>query len=246
MALRLDEVSFALGSEVVDEYGRITGIVVSYISGVEGSIHAVEIKIVDRGLERVPGDRVRLKDGRLVVIPEWKYNALKVIEALDRAYRRKKALENISSQGEIPGDVIEGMRRRLTEEIKRLKVEADKAKAMIKERISAIEDESLHVESAIANLQMLYFSGEVSEKGYTQGMNNLRKLRQTLAEEKSDAKRTLDKLEKTIEVASAPTVAGKPKEREAKEREVEKPIEAPAKAPSSKDEGSLIVKIEEA
>lgn len=245
MALRLEQVAVAVGDEVIDEYGRITGVLVSFISGVEGYVQAIEVKIADRGLERVPGDRVKFKDGRLVIVPEWKYNALKVIEALDRAYRRRKALENIASQGDIPGDVIDGMKRKLTEEIKRLKVEAEKAKSMIKDRISQIEDENLHVASAIANLQMLYFSGEVSEKGYTQGMNNLRKLKRALADEKSDAKKTLDKLEKTLEAASAPTAVEKPSGKP-KEQVKHEPAPQAVRAPSKVDEGSLVVKIEEA
>lgn len=245
MTLKLDAIAGSVGGKVEDEYGRQIGTLVSVYSNVDGTVQAIEVKIVDRGIEKIPGDRVKIQDGRILVVPEWKYEALKAIESLDRAYRRRKAIESIASQSDIPGDVLDAMRRKLGEEIKRLKVEADKAKRRVKDRIAEIEDELLHVASAIANLQMLYFSGEVWERGYTQGMSHLRKLRESLTSEKEDAKKTLDKLEKTIEIASTPFTS------EAKKPQVQAPQPKPVKpagpavqAPSKQEEG-LVVKIEE-
>ena len=238
MTLKVENITNVVGSSLVDEYGRDIGTLVSVVSDVDGQIQYIEVKIVDRGIERIPGDRVKLRDGKLIVIPEWKYNAMKVIEGLDRAYRRRKALENIASSGDIPAEVVEAMKRKLSDEIKRLKIEADSVKKEVKNRIASIDDETIHIASAIANLQMLYFSGEVSERGYTQGMNHLRKLKETLSAEKSDAKSTLDRLEKTLEITSSPFTARSRQEK----KEIEKPpkvVEAPSR------EESLVIKIEE-
>ncbi len=202
MTLRLEDVAHSIGREVYDEYGRIIGVLTSFSSNVEGEVEYIEVKIADLTLKRIDGGRVKVRDGRLIAVPEWKHKATKIIAALDRAYRRRKALEGISS-GDIPAEVVESLKRKLDEQIKRLKIQADESKQEIRERINAISDESLHVESAIALLQMTYFSGEVGETQYTQGMNNLRKLKRALAAEKEDAKKVLDKLEKTIEAASS-------------------------------------------
>ncbi|MCE4602916.1 MAG: CdvA-like protein [Desulfurococcales archaeon] len=239
MALKIETLANAVGSSLVDEYGRDIGTLVSLVSDVDGYIQHVEVKIVDRGVERIPGDRIRLRDGKLVIVPEWKYNAMKVIEGLDRAYRRRKALENIASSGDIPAEVVDGMKRKLSEEIKKLKINADNVKKEVKSRIARIDDELLHIASAIANLQMLYFSGEVSERGYTQGMNHLRKLKESLSAEKSDAKSTLDRLEKTLEIASGPyTREAQPVKKGFTQQP--KVVEAPAA-----QEESLVIKIEE-
>lgn len=202
MALRVDRFFNLTGTEVRDDYDRSIGVIVSFISSVEGEVRAIEVKIADRGVERIPGERVKLVEGKLVVTPEWKYEALKVIDALERAYKRRKAIESIAAQSDIPSEIVDSMRRSLSEEIKRLKFRAEEVKRMVRSRISEIEDETLHVASAIANLQMLYFSGEISDKSYTSGMNHLKKLKESLAREKQDAKFILDRLEKTFEAAS--------------------------------------------
>jgi hypothetical protein len=185
--LKIEGLAQLIGSEVEDSYGRSLGTLVSIMSDVNGEVRAVEVKIVDRGLETVAADRIILRDGKLLVIPDWKYEALKVIEALDRAYRRRRALETMSAS-DIPGDVVEDLKRGLSEEIKSLKIKAEEVKRIIKDRIAAIEDESIQVARAIVSIQVLYFSGEVSEKNYTQSINHLRKLREKLIEEKNDAK----------------------------------------------------------
>ncbi len=233
MAPRLEEISRNVGGDVFDEYGRVIGVLVSFSSNVDGLVEYVEVKITDRGIERIEGDRIKVKDGKVVAVPVWKHEATKLIEALDRAYRRRKALENISGN-ELPADVVEKLRKKLDDEIKKLKIEAEEAKKKIKERIDQIDDESLHVASAIALLQMTYFAGEVTERNYTRGMNHLRKLKNSLSDEKEDAKKVLDKLEKTIEAATS-----------AREVVKEKPKQHKSQAPASQKTDALVVKLEE-
>ncbi|MCE4613074.1 MAG: CdvA-like protein [Desulfurococcales archaeon] len=244
MELKVEYISNIVGEEIQDEYGRSMGFLVSITGDIDGFVKQVEIKVADRSVERIPVERLRVKDGKLMIVPEWKYEAIKVIESLDRAYRRRKAVESVLSQGDIPGEVIETMKRRLTEEIKRLRVRAEEVKSIIRARINEIDDETLRLSSAIANLQVLYFSGEVGEKGYTHGMNQLRKLKNILEEEKSDAKKVLDRLEKILEIARAPEKYMKTARHAKEEKHAKREVEAkpPARVPS---DDSIVVKIEE-
>ena len=246
MPIKVEEIARFSGKTVVDEYGRDVGVLVSFYSSVEGVVEAVEVKIVDRGIERVPAERLKISDGKLIVTPEWKYKALKVIEALDRAYRRKRAIDTLAGQGDLPADVVEGMKRRLNEEIKKLKVEADKVRRMVKDRINKIDDEHIHLAGAIASLQMLYFSNEIDEAGYVHAINHLRRLREGLAEEKADAKKVLDKLEKTLEAATmgAPAPAPRKEPKHAPAPVKAGPPSPPAAAPKAQDE-VVFVKVED-
>ena len=207
---RIEELSGGIGKEVFDEYGRVVGTLVSVSSDTEGEVEYVEVKVVDVGLVRVPGGRVRVKDGRIIVVPEWKYNAVKVINALDRAYKRKKGVEEIAARSDLPGEVLEELRRKLNDEIKRLKLKARDSEREIKDRIAEIDKELIHVARATAVLQVTYFSGEVGERQFDQGLKHLRKLRDTLEAEKRDAKEILDKLVKILELASGAKVEEKP------------------------------------
>jgi len=201
-APRVDEASRFIGSEVVDDFGRSLGVLVAIESGVDGRITNIIVKVADKSLEVIEGERVRVFEGKLTVTPEWKYEILEVIDNLERAYKRKKAIEGISSRNELPSVVVDPIKKRLEEEIRSLRVKADEVRKLVSSRISEVETEELKVARAVASVGISYFSGEVSERGYTQSMNHLKKLQEALGEEKRAAKELLEKLEKVLQLAS--------------------------------------------
>ena len=201
-APRVDEASRFIGSEVVDDFGRSLGVLVAIESGVDGRITNIIVKVADKSLEVIEGERVKVFEGKLTVTPEWKYEILEVIDNLERAYKRKKAIEGISSRNELPSIVVDPIKKRLEEEIRSLRVKADEVRKLVSSRISEVETEELKVARAVASVGISYFSGEVSERGYTQSMNHLKKLQEALGEEKRAAKELLEKLEKVLQLAS--------------------------------------------
>jgi len=201
-APRVDEASRFIGSEVVDDFGRSLGVLVAIESGVDGRITNIIVKVADKSLEVIEGERVRVFEGKLTVTPEWKYEILEVIDNLERAYKRKKAIEGIGSRNELPSVVVDPIKKRLDGEIRSLRVKADEVRKLVSSRISEVETEELKVARAVASVGISYFSGEVSERGYTQSMNHLKKLQEALGEEKRAAKELLEKLEKVLQLAS--------------------------------------------
>jgi len=216
LTLKIEDVAGSIGRVVLDEYGREVGILVSVSADAEGNVEFVEVKYEDLGLEKVEGERVKILDGKLTVIPEWKFEAIKLIDSLDRTYKRKKGVEEMLSKGDIPAEVLRELERKLSEQIKKLKIKAKEVEAAIKKRIEKIDNENLHVARAMAILQMTYFSGEVGERQFETGMSHLRKLKDSLLREKTEAKEILDKLTKTLELASGAKIH-KPVEQEKKQ-----------------------------
>ncbi len=196
MAIKVGDVSGYLGLEIHDPYGRIFGTLVTFYSNVHGEVEGFEVKVSDDKIVHIEPEKIRVEDGKLVVLPEWKYRATRVIEALDRALKRKKAIEKTLSQTDLPGSVIETYLKKLNDDIKRLKDEAAKAKTEIKVRINRIEDEVLHVDRALVNLQITYLSGEISDTAYRKSSEQLKRIKDWLLEEKSDARATIEKIEK--------------------------------------------------
>jgi sporulation protein YlmC with PRC-barrel domain len=201
-AIKVDEISKFIGSEVFDDFGRSLGTLIAVESDIDGKVSSIIVKSEDLSLDVIEGERVKVSDDKVTVTPEWKFEILQVIENLDRAYKRRKAIENISSRNDLPAVVIEPMKRKLEDEIKALKLKADEVKKVVNSRIGEIDDESLKVARAIATIGISYFSGEISERSYTQSMNHLRKLQDSLGEEKKAAKDLLDKLDKVVQLAS--------------------------------------------
>ncbi len=218
MTLRIEEIAGSIGRVVLDEYGREIGILVSVSADAEGSVEFVEIKFEDLGLEKVEGERIKIIDGKLTVIPEWKHRAIKLIDSLDRTYKRKKGVEEMLSKGDLPSEVLKELERKLSEQIKKLKMKAKEVEEDIKARIEKIDNDNLHVARAMAILQMTYFSGEVGERQFETGMSHLKKLKETLLKEKAEAKEILDKLAKTLELASGAKI---PHHKQVKEKKAE-------------------------
>jgi hypothetical protein len=231
-APRVDEASRFIGSEVVDDFGRSLGILVAIESGVDGRITNIIVKVADKSLEVIEGERVRVFEGRLTVTPEWKYEILEVIDNLERAYKRKKAIESISSRNELPSIVVDPIKKSLEEEIRSLRVKADEVRKLVSSRISEVETEELKVARAVASVGISYFSGEVSERGYTQSMNHLKKLQEALGEEKRAAKELLEKLEKVLQLAS-----------ESESQKQVTPVQV-QQAPATSQPQAVVVKVE--
>jgi hypothetical protein len=231
-APRVDEASRFIGSEVVDDFGRSLGILVAIESGVDGRITNIIVKVADKSLEVIEGERVRVLEGKLTVTPEWKYEILEVIDNLERAYKRKKAIESISSRNELPSVVVDPIKKRLEEEIRSLRIKADEVRKLVSSRISEVETEELKVARAVASVGISYFSGEVSERGYTQSMNHLKKLQEALGEEKRAAKELLEKLEKVLQLAS-----------ESESQKQVTPVQV-QQAPTTSQPQAVVVKVE--
>lgn len=231
-APRVDEASRFIGSEVVDDFGRSLGVLVAIESGVDGRITNIIVKVADKSLEVIEGERVRVLEGKLTVTPEWKYEILEVIDNLERAYKRKKAIESISSRNELPSVVVDPIKKRLEEEIRSLRIKADEVRKLVSSRISEVETEELKVARAVASVGISYFSGEVSERGYTQSMNHLKKLQEALGEEKRAAKELLEKLEKVLQLAS-----------ESESQKQVTPVQV-QQAPTTSQPQAVVVKVE--
>ncbi len=245
-ALKADEVSKFIGSDVQDDFGRILGTLIAVDSDIDGNVVSATLKVADRQLEVVEGARVKVSEGKVIVEPSWKHEILVLIEDLDRAFRRRKAIDAMAKNNDLPDVVIEPIKKRLDDEIKVLKMRAEDVKKLVTERIGAIDDESLGVAKAVATLRIAYFSGEIGDRAYNQSMNSLRRLQESLSNEKRSAKELLERLDKVLQLASeseAKKTEGT--ESEAQQAPVTQPVQSSSvqQAPSSTPQ-ALVVKIE--
>jgi|GEM_PF-495752 len=234
---KVDEVSKFIGSQVFDDFNRSLGTLIAVESDIDGRITSIIVKPEDLPLQVIEGERVKVSDDKVRVTSEWKFEVLQIIEELDRAYKRRKALESINSRNDLPALVVEPMKRKLEDDIKALKLKADEVRKRVEARIGEIDDESLKLARAVATIGISYFSGEVGERAYTQSMNHLRKLQESLSEEKKAAKDLVDKLDKVVQLASEGEVQKAPVQQTAST------TPAPQSAPSGQQQ-TMVVKIE--
>ncbi len=217
------EVSFVeqfVGSHVRDPFGRIVGTLVSIYSNVDGEVEAVEVALGGNRFTTIPAERLSKKDDELVIMPEWMAEARSVYRKLDTAMRRLKALDAMMKSGDFNPEIVAEARKKVEQQMGKLKGKLGEVKKMIKERLNELDDQILQMEKALVNLQMSYIAGEISERRYQQAVSSIRHQKEIAFEEKKALKEWMEKLEKL--------------EREPAEEKEEKPVhqQAPATASS--------------
>jgi len=185
-----------IGQKVKDPYNRSVGTLASIYSEVDGTVKAVEILFGDTVFKTVDAQRLTINNGEIVLLPEWKYLALKVIDRLERARRRAKALEDLYAKGEIPKHAYEEFKNKVKRDLDNLKEEARKAKEVIRNRINELEDQVVQIEKALTALKMSYIAGEIRERGYKTAADQLRQGRDRNLEEKNEAKRIIETIQR--------------------------------------------------
>ena len=200
----IDEIEKHLGSRVRDPYGRILGVLVSIYSDVDGTITGIEVMREDGYLSYVPSERVSISPEALIVLPEWRVEAVRIEQQLDRARKRARALEELFSSKDIGSQAYEEMKKGLEATLSRLKEKARNARGMLKKRLGELEDEILHIDKAINHLKLGYTAGEIGEQRFKTSIDGLRSSKSRAQDEKSDIEKHLELLERLENEAIVP------------------------------------------
>ncbi|MDT7889239.1 MAG: CdvA-like protein [Desulfurococcales archaeon] len=196
MLVLIDEVEKHLGSRVRDPYGRTLGILSSIYSDIDGSVSSIEILREDGILLNIPSERISITPDGIIVIPEWKIEAIRVEQHLDRARKRSRALEDLFSSKEIGSQAYEEIKKGLDATLTRLRERSKQVKGLLRKRLGEIEDELLHLDKAINHLKLSYTSGEIGEQRFKASIENLRAARNRYIDEKKDVEKHIEALEK--------------------------------------------------
>ncbi|MEM4757325.1 MAG: CdvA-like protein [Desulfurococcaceae archaeon] len=195
MSLSVDKVGEYLGKPVNDPYGRRVGYVIGFYSDSDGNVLSFEVSFGDNDFKQISIDRFRFEEGNIILIPEWEYNAIMVDNRLKRIKSRLAALDELYARKEIPAHAYEEYKKKLDENLVKVKEEVKNTKEMLRKRIHDIEDQIVEVEKAMTFLKVSYISGEIYEKPYKTAMDLLRKSLEILSNEKDSVKKHLDRIE---------------------------------------------------
>ncbi|MCI4457112.1 MAG: CdvA-like protein [Desulfurococcaceae archaeon] len=200
----IEEVEKYLGSKITDPYGRVVGVLSSIYSDVDGNISGVEVVSEDYSIKYVGSERLVISHDGLIILPEWKVEALKVEAQLDRARKRARAIEDLYLNKEISSQAYEEMKKQIEATLSRLKEKAKQVRSVLRKRLGEVEDEILHVDKAMNHLKLVYTSGEISEQRFKQSIDMLRSSKNKFIEEKKDLEKHIELIEKLETEISAP------------------------------------------
>ncbi|MCC6025316.1 MAG: CdvA-like protein [Desulfurococcaceae archaeon] len=209
----IEKVTECLNKPVVDPYGRRLGFIVSYYSNSDGKVYALEVNFNDTNYKEIPIERFTTSVEGIVLIPEHEYNAMLVENRIRIVKSRIASLEDLYSRKEIPVHVYEQFKKRLEEELTKLKSLAREVKEALRKRIHEIEDLIAEVEKSMSVLKTSYLAGEISEKPYLDALGSMKKSLEILMKEKDSLKKHIDAIESLEALPLAPAISAKQPEK---------------------------------
>jgi hypothetical protein len=209
----IEKVTECLNKPVVDPYGRRLGFIVSYYSNSDGKVYALEVNFNDINYKEILIDRFTTSVEGVVLIPEHEYNAMLVENRIRIVKSRIASLEDLYSRKEIPVHVYEQFKKRLEEELTKLKSLAREVKETLRKRIHEIEDLIAEVEKSMSMLKTGYLAGEISEKPYLDALGSMKKSLEILMKEKDSLKKHIDAIESLEALPLAPAISAKQPEK---------------------------------
>ncbi len=219
--MTIDSLQSYIGEKAKDPYGRIIGRIVSIESEIDGTVKRVAIEDEMGKVRFYEAERIRLSDGGVVVEPDWKVEATKILNNYRVAIKRLRGLEEIYSKNSVPVAIYKEMRARLEASIEKLKEAARKLKEEMRKRIQEIEDENFRIDRALAELQVSYFAGEIGEKYYKIALDALRNAKDSNVKEIGEMKKYMSELDTVIEGKFEPRVKVESKTEETREKKSE-------------------------
>ncbi|MEM0015459.1 MAG: cell division protein CdvA [Saccharolobus sp.] len=194
MPISYETLTKFIGQKIKDVYGREAGYLVHIYSEIDGSITGIEIS-QGFSFTTIGPDRVKIDGESILILPDWKSEAIRILSLMEKIRRRQKALEELYNKQEIPKSEYDEMKRKLDSEMIKLKDDQSKLKSRLKSRLNEIEDQLSHIDKAVISLKMSYISSEIPESAYKNSMEVLRQSRESYTLERDDIKKTLDKLD---------------------------------------------------
>ena len=210
MQISVDVLMKFIGQKIKDIYGREVGSIVHVYTEIDGTITGIEIAY-DNSFVTVNPEGIKLDNDSIVLLPEWKTEAIKILSYMDKIRRRQKALEELYSKQEIPKSMYDDMKRKLDTELLKVKEDHAKLKSKLKDRLNEIEDQLAKIDKVTISLKMSYISGELPEVAYKSSMEVLRQAKESYTLERDDIKKTLDKLDgldkEVIDIKPSPSLS---------------------------------------
>ncbi len=201
-----------LNKPVTDPYGRRLGFIVGYYSNSDGKVYALEVNFSDFDYKEIPIERFTSSIEGIVLVPEHEYNAMLIENRLRIVKARIASLEDLYSRKEIPVHVYEQFKKRLEEELAKLKSSAREVKEALRRRIHEVESLIAEVEKTMGMLKTSYLSGEIPEKPYLDAINSMKKTLEVLVKEKDSLRKHIDIIESLEALPLTPAIGIKQQE----------------------------------
>ncbi len=215
-----------LGQSAKDPYDRYVGIICSFFSNVDGSIKTVVIETGEGVYKYFPISQIVFKDENVIVMPTWEIETRKLINQLETAKKRIKALDELYSKGEIAMHAYQEFKNILEKDLDRLKELSREVKVMLREKMRELDKQIEDIERAMASIKLSFLAGEISEKNFKHVMDVLKRGLDRCVAEKKDVENIYSEVEK---VEKEPIVPAIPKKVEVEAPEVPAPLkEKPA------------------
>ncbi|MCS7112951.1 MAG: CdvA-like protein [Nitrososphaerota archaeon] len=242
MPFRFEHVKNFLGKPIMDSYGKSLGRVVGFTVNAKNEVETFDVETGDGEYRKLKGDRVKIRNGKLVYIYGWRVEA----NILERVYSvslaRLKALDTLYKNGEITGEAYEKLKAMYNSAIEELESKKVSFIESLKRRVETLEGRIKDLEYVLAVLKLQYILGEILPDTFNEARSSIEKGISYYRSEKEDIEKFICIAEKGF----TPIVeSGVRSEVELSEKPGFKLEEATSTKPLEKPIEPLVVRVEE-
>ena len=213
-ALFADNLEGKIGSVVLDPYGRKVGVLVGFSADFDSHVEKVSILTFGDGkIHDFKPEAIDLRNGIIILKPEWKVSAERVATQYAKAVKKLEAVKEMKRKGEITAEIYNQFAKKLEASIKRLRDEMARVKEMMKKRKSALEAELDSIKVSRVNLRMALYAGELSRDDYNRAWDKLNEHEEKVKNEIRDLEAMLKRLEE-LEIRAVEAISEEEKHKE--------------------------------
>lgn len=207
MILTVETFEKYVGQSIKDPYGRYVGVIAGFYSEIDSTISYVTVEFTNGSFAKLPVNRFEFEPDSVVLVPEWKVQALDVKRKLEITKKRIKALDDLYAKGEIAKHAYDEFKKKLEADLGKLKIESREVRKILQSRLRELERQVEELEKAHASLKMVFFAGEISEPTFKRATDIIKRSIEKCDAEKKDIKASISELEKieTTPISLPPT-----------------------------------------
>lgn len=166
MSLNTDTVKGYVGRTVMDEYGRVFGRIVGFLTGLNRTVTSLGVELSSGEFLVVPVTQTSIDDDSIVATYPWKAGFTRLLGKFDTLLLKMRVLEKLHSEGEVSEDVYVELCRGYEAHLKGLAEERSRLIDILKERGKRLEDRIRELKLFISNVKISREIGDIDDKTY--------------------------------------------------------------------------------
>jgi hypothetical protein len=194
MTILVEDIGKFLGRPVQNPYRSAVGKLIGLDANIRNEVTQIKVERASGELAKYPVGQIRVENGSVVIVPEWKDEAANLEREYVTASRRMSALKSLLADGDIDTPTYKEMTSEYESAIRAMESRRVSLIDSLKERAGQLEERIRGLQLSLTDDKLLYSSGVVDATAYKEACQAIHEMRDGHLAEKKDVEVTMETL----------------------------------------------------